>query len=422
MNEILQGHALNVLKTLPDESVQCIITSPPYWGLRSYKTEPQVWGGNPECKHEWVSETRSRDNRYSAGLSKDFDTKTGSGGKFDAKTEITTNFCSFCSAWRGELGLEPSIELFTQHITEIFHEAKRVLRRDGTLWLNLGDSYASNGSGSGQPNSEKSVGSKCDNFRDAKYLNQRNPKTAVSGLKPKDLCGIPWRIAFALQAGFSQCQNCRLELPTNSWPVWSGHKICIDCERKGLKGDIRLSEDGWYLRSDIIWNKPNPMPESVTDRPTKSHEYIFLMSKSQKYYYDANAVREKEKPWILNRHDGMSSARNIGPDSKKEDYTKQNYKFYDELKGANARSVWTFATAPYKEAHFATFPPELVRRCMLAGSKEGDVILDPFMGSGTVALVALRGNRHYLGIELQPEYIKLAEKRIAHLKQQGVIL
>ena len=221
------------------------------------------------------------------------------------------------------------------------------------MWLNLGDSY--NGSGkAGNKNSE--YYKKHTEFgKPAKNKDKIGIPTNVKGLKPKDLVGIPWRVAFALQAG------------------------------------------GWYLRQDIIWHKPNPMPESITDRCTKSHEYIFLLTKSAKYFYDADAIREDVKP-------------NSG-DDRVEGTTNQTQKTYDELKGANKRSVWKINTQPYKEAHFAVFPPELPELCIKAGSSEGDIVLDPFFGSGTTGWVAQRLGRKWIGIELNEEYIKIAEKR-----------
>jgi DNA modification methylase len=274
---IIQGNCLDELKKLPDESVDCCVTSPPYWGLRDY----------------------------------------GVGGQF---------------------GLEKTPEEYVKNMVEVFREVKRVLKKEGTLWLNLGDSY----------NSHSTRGK----------LN----------LKDKDLVGIPWSVAFALRA------------------------------------------DGWYLRQDIIWHKPNPMPESVTDRCTKSHEYIFLLAKSQKYYFDNEAIREEPKPHILKRKDGMMSAYKCN--AKRISNPETTSKFYPELKGANKRSVWTVTTKPFKEAHFATFPEDLILPCVLAGCPKGGVILDPFFGAGTTGVVAKKNNRDYIGLELNPEYVKLAEKRI----------
>lgn len=243
-------------------------------------------------------------------------------------------------------------------MVEVFREVRRVLKDDGTLWLNLGDSYAAGGNGG--------HGAKQHSNRGTRAL-AGHAKKAPPGLNPKDLVGIPWRVAFALQA------------------------------------------DGWYLRQDIIWNKPNPMPESVTDRCTKKHEYIFLFSKSERYYFDNEAIKEPSKYPNDDRKGRVSLTdkrlpteliAGIRPGS-------QTYAF------RNKRSVWTVTTKPYKGAHFATFPPDLIEPCILAGAPINGVVLDPFMGSGTTGYVARKHDRDFIGIELNPDYIKLAQARIA---------
>lgn len=306
LNTILNCDVLDGLKQLPDESVNCCITSPPYWGLRDY--------GNDE-----------------------------------------------------QIGLEKTPDEYVAKMVQVFSEVKRVLKNDGTLWLNLGDSYSSGGRGS-YSNSEQLKGSKQATNRAWNHdinFNQTPRPLMPDGLKPKDLIGIPWLVAFALRS------------------------------------------DGWYLRQDIIWHKPNPMPESVTDRCTKSHEYIFLLSKSQTYFYDYNAVLEE------------ASGRSCGNRTYKYDgvpgmETKQGILSIadKEWDNRNKRSVWTVNTKPFKESHFATFPEKLIEPCIKAGCPEGGVVLDPFMGAGTTALVAKKLNRNYIGIELNPDYIKIAEKRI----------
>ena len=256
---IIEGDALYAVGRLPSKSIQCVVTSPPYWGLRDYEIE-------------------------------------------------------------GQIGLEPTLEQFLNHLVAIFSEIKRVLRDDGTLWLNIGDGYTSGNRGYRAPD-------------------KKNPARAMSvrpdtpdGLKPKDLIGVPWHLAF------------------------------------------RLQEDGWFLRSDIVWNKPNAMPESVKDRPTRSHEYLFLFSKNERYYYDRKAVLEEN--------------------------------------GRNRRSVWNINTLPFSGAHFATFPPKLIEPCILASTRPGDYVLDPFFGSGTVGMVSKELDREYVGIELNPEYIAIASNRL----------
>jgi len=282
----------------------------------------------------------------------------------------------------GQLGLEPTPEEYVAKMVEVFAEVRRVLRDDGTLWVNLGDSYAANRPG-GQPTP----------------TNTRNKSghygvtTIPCGLKPKDLVGIPWRVAFALQA------------------------------------------DGWYLRSDIIWAKPNPMPESVTDRPTKAHEYIFLLSKSPMYYYDADAIREPHTSSVdPSKLVGWQEARRGAGASEKVGDASSYANGRDRTRilrqptggkvylgnpvGRNKRSVWTVSTKPFPEAHFAVYPPDLIEPCILAGCPEGGTVLDPFAGSGTTLEVAGRLGRHAIGIELNPGYIPLIEKRTAPWREQ----
>jgi DNA modification methylase len=290
---ILQGDCRGVLKSLPDESVHCVVTSPPYWGLRDY------------------------------GVS-------------------------------GQLGMEATYQEHVETIADVFDEVRRVLRSDGTLWLNYGDSYATSVNGRSAADT-KAAGNDDRTFRD-------KPFSTIQGvLKPKDLCGIPWRVAFALQ------------------------------------------ERGWWLRQDIIWSKPNPMPESVTDRCTKAHEYIFLLSKSERYYYDSEAVAEAAAPGarLFNGGHDVGADRQ---DNNRSDFT--------EISSRNKRSVWTVATQPFTEAHFATFPPALIEPCILAGCPEGGTVLDPFGGAGTTGLVADRLKRNAVLIELNPAYAEMAERRI----------
>lgn len=291
INHIIQGNSLVEVSKLESNSIQCCVTSPPYFGLRDYGKDAQI-------------------------------------------------------------GREKTVEDYLHNIVTVFREVRRVLKPDGTLWVNLGDSYASGWSCARR----NVVGSgKCET----------RVNRLTDGLKEKDLMGISWRVAFALQS------------------------------------------DGWYLRQDIIWNKPNVMPESVKDRCTKSHEYIFLLSKSPKYYYDHESIKEDSVQPNRKRNDI------IGGKSGELGIRHSVGGVFQGSAKRNKRSVWTVNTKPYREAHFATFPKELIVPCILAGSREGDVILDPFMGSGTVAEVACDLNRQYLGIELNPEYVKLIEKRLS---------
>jgi len=331
------GNVFDILPTLPAGSVNCVVTSPPYWGLRDY--------GND-----------------------------------------------------GQLGLEATPEEYVANLVAVFREVRRVLAGDGTLWLNLGDSYAGgNYRGGGVDTASEKQRS---NFGTTDFMATK--ATVPPGLKPKDLVGIPWRVAFALQA------------------------------------------DGWYLRSDIIWSKPNPMPESVTDRPTKAHEYVFLMTKAARYFYDADAVRESVSASTHMRmsqavaaqegsHRANGGAKTNGPmravlrgSSRKVTAEGSGIKQNESFEAAcslpvnerNKRDVWTVTTQPYPEAHFATYPEKLVEPCVLAGCPAGGTVLDPFAGSGTTGAVACRLGRSFVGIELSAEYAEMAERRIAPHRDQ----
>lgn len=336
---ILAGDCRSLLQTLPDESVHCVITSPPYWALRDYGVD-------------------------------------------------------------GQIGLELTPDAFTEQMVAVFREVRRVLRADGTLWLNLGDSYSGSGKG-GNPTHGKqetnrgsvSIGSQYgktgESARHAALTNVSRRMCAEMGMQPKQLIGIPWRVAFALQA------------------------------------------DGWWLRQDIIWSKPNPMPESVTDRCTKAHEYIFMLTKSASYYYDQGAIAEpatyiglagQDANGFKNplRFNGKMAAakkdkqrghgrRHAGFNARWDEMTKA-----EQCSGTrNKRSVWEVATRPFPEAHFATFPPELILPCVLAGCPMGGTILDPFGGAGTTGLVADRHSRNAILIELNPEYAAMAKARLS---------
>jgi len=301
MNRIEFGDCRDIMKRWADEGVkvQTCVTSPPYFGLRDYGHD-------------------------------------------------------------GQIGLEETVDEYVEAIVDVFKRVKDLLADDGTLWLNLGDSYYNYRPGKGQSLVKQTVSNTDQDL--PQNCARRGNKQA--GLKEKDLIGIPWRVAFALQA------------------------------------------DGWYLRQDIIWHKPNPMPESVRDRCTKNHEYIFLLTKKSKYYFDNEAIKEpvKEDWGTRDRTDGKyhNEGSGLTPHSGLE-------KSYET---ANKRSVWTVTTKPFSGAHFAVFPPDLIEPCVLAGSKPNDTVLDPFMGSGTTAAVAQRLNRVYLGCELNEEYKKLQDERL----------
>ena len=354
------GDCVESLRTMPDKSVHCCVTSPPYWGLRDYGTAR--WeGGSADCDHK----NRPLASPKSTLKGHTPDVKLAMGGMPLRDT------CGKCGAIRvdNQLGLEKTPEEYVAKMVEVFREVRRVLKDDGTLWLNLGDSYANPPSGQAQ---------RAFNGQGGDYGRGGFPKSEAhvgklrhsipSGLKPKDLVGIPWRVAFALQA------------------------------------------DGWYLRQDIIWAKPNPMPESVTDRCTKSHEYIFLMSKSAKYWYDADAVKEAGtgRNW-------MASGGNLvgkGVHKCGDGYRDNKDGRSGFATGRNRRSVWHISTRPYKGAHFATFPPALIEPCIKAGCPAGGTVLDPFGGSGTTGRVANDLGRKAILCELNTSYVELIKQRL----------
>ena len=325
MNQILIGDCKELLKTIPEKSVNCCVTSPPYYGLRDYGVD-------------------------------------------------------------GQIGLERSPEEYVASLVEVFREVWRVLRDDGTVWLNLGDCYA--GSGKDGAKYPENAGRYKQGTNRGSIGKPAVTEVNFGDIKSKNLLGIPWRVAFALQA------------------------------------------DGWYLRSDIIWHKPNPMPESVTDRPTKAHEYIFLLSKSERYYYDHEAIKE---PASTTRPDqlefgprpdkGFTGHMNDRRRKKTDDHENRTVKGFNDRwdaketagenpKTRNKRDVWTVATQGSTIPHFAMFPEKLIEPCILAGCPEGGVVLDPFFGAGTTGVVAAKHFRDYVGIELNPEYAKIAEMRV----------
>ena len=354
MEQILQGDCLEVLRTLPDNLADCCITSPPYYGLRDYGTGKWV-GGDPNCPHRRLS-------KYSPKTITGHHQEELIGNVGDA---IYKTVCPLCGAVREDkqIGLEETPEQYVQKLVDVFHEVKRVLKEDGTLWLNIGDSYNS----AGRSNLEFSEKAQLQTTSKGS-ISATQQKHLVPGYKPKDLIGIPWMLAFALR------------------------------------------DDGWYLRQDIIWAKPNPMPESVKDRCTKSHEYVFLLSKSPNYYFDYKAIEEPATPDNSVRDRDGTKMNNTPGRTRMGGLVTNHY----ETK--HKRDVWTVATQPVKEAHFATYPEMLVEPCLLAGSREGGVVLDPFFGSGTTGRVALRYGRGYIGVELNPEYIEIAKKRLNNVQ------
>jgi len=395
---IVCGHVVDVLRTLPEDSVDCVVTSPPYWGLRDYEIDPQVWDGNPGCTHKWGEEVPGDKRGGSNPGAKE--AYAGDGKITYARQVARGNFCVFCGAWRGNFGLEPNPDLYVRHVVTIFEEVWRVLRPQGTCWLNLGDTYA--GSWGAQSRDDGSGRNEI-----AQRLIQKAPKVSSragsipegSGLKPKDMVGIPWSVALALRAA------------------------------------------GWWLRQDIIWSKPNAQPEAIYDRCTKSHEYVFLLTKSRRYYWDVGAMQERASGTAHARGTGVNPKSMKMPDGwdtgkgghgsfhragrekgKTRPRPRQNPSFQGAVNKVveyrNKRSVWEIATEPFSEAHFATYPRKLVEPCILAGCPPGGLVLDPFHGSGTSGVVALDCDRRYLGIEIKQEYVELSVPRIQEARER----
>lgn len=324
IGKLYQGDCLNVLQQMEDQSVQCVVTSPPYWGLRDYGDADQ-------------------------------------------------------------LGLEPTPQEYVQKLVRIFQEVRRVLRNDGTVWLNLGDSY---NSGAQFNHHSDGLGKETKRYSEGEPGKWAGHRPLTPGLKPKDLVGIPWRVAFALQ------------------------------------------DDGWYLRSEIVWHKPNPMPESVTDRPTCAHEKVFLLSKSERYFYDYEAVKEAStysapnSPQSIASPYGQGFSRRAANSGERKDcHSEKHERHRSGIPGGqslelaasgkrNLRNVWNIPTRPFPGAHFAVFPPDLVEPCIKAGSKKGDTVLDPFIGAGTTGLVAQNLERRWAGIELSASSCELVKGRV----------
>jgi len=346
VNKIYQGHTFLVLQTFPPESVNCIITSPPYWGLRDYGTEPLIWGAKDGCEHEWQSKTTKWHGDRGNGDHKEVYCDM-------AEQKSDSAFCSLCGAWRGSLGLEPTYRGYISHLMQIMYECKRVLRKDGTMWVNIGDSFSGNASSGGE---ETRTCQSKPNARD-KYLFTKK------GIPPKSLIGIPERFALAM-----------------------------------------TDELGMIRRNTIIWHKPNCMPSSAKDRFTVDFEYVYFFTKSGKYWFEA-----QEEPMTAPKGNPRPFAKKGNNDRND---TGRIYNPPDELT-RHPRCVWTITTKPFKGAHFATFPPALVEPMIKSGCPENGVVIDPFMGSGTTGMVAKSLNRNYVGIELNPKYVKMAEKRIA---------
>ena len=458
VNKVVQGDCIEVMQEIPDNSVDCIITSPPYWSLRAYGTKPQIWGGDPLCEHRWETEITRRPNASGGAV--------GIGGQEHSHfRDIKSAFCCKCGAWRGELGLEPTIELYLQHLITILTVAKRVLKKTGSLWVNLGDTYNSSPAGNKTPSGfqQKSKAGLSGALAQTKWANdgvyerlmnrhtqggtsEATPKTKIN-YPAKSLCLIPFRFAIA------------------------------------------MVESGWILRNTIIWHKKNPMPSSAKDRFTVDFEYVFFFTKAKKYYFEMQlqpladaTIKRSHSPFYPDNPKtiqfNQENAGLVGRDAQTFNQEVCKKIADGEKTTANSRCVWTISTQSFHGAHFATFPEKLIEPMILSGCPkyvckkcgkprekiieiisgkgegksynpdrpdgrifegrnrksthnligytdcgcpdpkeyEGGIVLDPFMGAGTVGVVAKRLGRQFIGIELKQEYIDMANERIAKVK------
>ena len=404
INQVIQGDCLEVMKRIPDKSIDMAITSPPYWGLRSYGTNFQIWGGDDGCEHRWGEDITI--HRHEKG-----ETNPGKEGWYKEKGQINSvggNFCQMCGAWKGELGLEPTFDGYISHLIQIFSEVKRVLKDEGTCWVNIGDTYSGSGCGTNDYITEKSRSINKSN----EMFSKKPPQQRTQTIPAKSLCGIPERFAIAM-----------------------------------------TDKLGFIRRNTLIWFKRNCIPSSATDRFTVDFEYLYFFSKQGKYYFEQqfeplnfDTLRRTQAKHSSTKSEQLAPAG----------FSNEGAMRYAERlcsgeipQSRNKRCVWEINTTSYRGAHFATFPEGLVQTPILAGCPEficnkcgkarkkifhkqkfcytdcgcGDVyhsgiVLDPFMGSGTTALVALKLNRHFIGIELNENYIKMANERIRQEKEK----
>ena len=379
LNIIIDGDALTKLKELPEKSINMCMTSPPYWALRDYGTDVEtIWDGKEDCEHGWEENVQAARGGYSE------DSIVGNNSRIK-REPIKSNVCQKCGAWKGQLGLEPTFDLYIKHLCDIFDEVKRVLRDDGTCWVNLGDTYAGSGNGSNDYRNTKTK-----NYRKGEilYKGQKSGKTSVSD---KSLLMIPMRFA------------------------------------------IEMVNRGWILRNIIIWHKRNCMPSSVKDRFTVDFEYVFFFSKNKKYYFETqyephltDSIKRMDAGFNQNQDFDYKKRidKNRGFKTKPEPEGPQPPQKHGKdvnysPQGRNKRTVWTINPKPFKEAHFAVYPEELCETPIKAGCSKEGIVLDPFFGAGTTGLVALKQNKKFIGIELNKEYIEIAKKRLKPYLEQS---
>ena len=373
LNMIHHGNALEVQRTFPDKSIDMCMTSPPYWGLRDYGMEPMAWDGKEGCKHNWnLKEHKDTRGNEGSNLTGRNPYKEG-----EARLNYSEGFCQKCGAWKGQLGLEPMPDLYIKHLCDIFDETWRVLKDGGSLWVNIADSYFSQGG----PQVVNTINENRVGGSDTQ--NAGKSRTLVSGHKAKSLVGIPERFV------------------------------------------LEMMDRGWIRRNTIIWFKPNCMPTSAKDRFTVDFEFVYFFTKKRKYYFE-----QQYEPHLTqeNRPHGIVWEREYDYDSK---YAKKHYKDYSirqkrggntnpdfrNPSGRNKRCVWRITTKPFAAAHFAVFPEELCETPIKAGCPKSGIVLDPFFGSGTLGAVALRLGRNFVGIELNPAYIEIAKERIKNVQK-----
>lgn len=406
LNQILCGDCREVMKTFPSDCIDLVVTSPPYWGLRDYGPETtQIWGGKSSCEHDFSGKAPPPRKRSKSDVLDKESKQATYRANSSTYNSTETEYCIKCGAWKGSLGQEPHPQMFIDHLTEICTEVKRILKQTGSFWLNLGDTYYGSGGKGGQYEKFMPDKGQPDHYR-------QSSKTRSNWLQPKQLLGIPWRVAISLQ------------------------------------------EHGWVLRNCLIWYKPNHMPSSVRDRLTASYEFFFFFVKARKYYFDLDAIRQPysavtiariTQPNVMNQKGGekqrelrgegggnasrsadmvKSLARKIHGSNSGE-HNKLPYQQNNphltritkgreagNLKGKNPGDLWTIPTYPFPGAHFAVFPPKLIEPIIKAGCPSNGVVLDPFAGSGTALRAARKLGRKFIGIELNPEYVDIAEHKV----------
>lgn len=367
INKFYQGHALDVLRTFPDGCIDSVVTSPPYWGLRNYGTNPQVWGGDANCQHEWAKIIKPPNGGKNNPERPPLVNANKAMDKMDVRGKgAESDFCPKCGAWLGELGLEPTLQMFMDNLMLIFDEIHRVLKDTGTLWVNLGDCYSGSGG----------MGSKYTNLQKRGMIMLKDFNRSNMDIPKKSLCLIPQRFA------------------------------------------INMVDRGWLCRNEIIWYKPNAMPESVKDRFTNDYEPIYFFTKAQDYYFEQQL---EESYWANHDPRAKNEDRNIAENGKiaTGTYKMQGVNYRKDGK-RNMRCVWELNTKGSTENHFATYPQRLIKTPILAGCPVDGVVLDPFMGTGTTAVVSRKLDRRFIGIELNPESIDISESMMR--KEFGLFL